>query len=116
MDLKEFVKESLIAVVEGVQAAQQDHPNDHRKGALIGNPEGLGHQSQEAGVIDFDVAVAVDDSNGSTRSAGAKIVVVGYTVLDAGARMKTEQPTSTSISTRLKCAVPVVWPGQPESK
>ncbi|MGM0782983.1 MAG: hypothetical protein ACQEUM_02600 [Pseudomonadota bacterium] len=111
MDLKDFVAQTLVQIVEGVTEAQQ-HIGEH---ALVSPviQSGQEHASNQgfistangyAQTVKFDVAVKA--SEGKVGKASGGIEVLSVSIGASGS--KTD--TSSSIS-RVQFAVPVVLPG-----
>jgi hypothetical protein len=112
MNLKEFVTQSLLQIMEGVQAAQ----GQVRGNALIVPPaRGTGKTVADGDVepwrhihkVEFDVAVTA--SSGSEAKAGAGLVVAAIG-LGAQALKSTE---NTAIS-RIRFEVPIAFPTSPD--
>ena len=120
MELKDFVKESLCQIAEGILEASKalDQTN------AIVNPENIivnSEQSQAYGrtrpsnghvqpndsrvveKVDFDVAVSVQE--GSTTNAGIKVAIMS---VGLGAGGKSE--ASSGYESRIKFSIPMVFP------
>lgn len=73
MDLKTFVAETLVQIVEGVQEAQR-RIEEGKSGAAI-NPHAISHNSEathgEAKPVEFDVAVVAGEE--TTENKGEKV-------------------------------------------
>ncbi|MBX3437790.1 MAG: hypothetical protein KF861_09885 [Planctomycetaceae bacterium] len=118
MQLQEFVAETLRQVIAGVAEAQKGAAEHD---AAI-NPRGTkNHYTLSAGaaatkqvktraksVIEFDVAVTTTDASNSEAGAGAMIAVLGI-------GMKRKEGVEQSMVSRVRFAVPVLLPAQPES-
>jgi hypothetical protein len=116
MDLETFVSESLQQIIRGVRGAQ-DHFAKNPIDAKI-NPRGItALERSEEGVkqphdlhtklpihqVEFDVAVTVSAS--SEGKGGVGIRVMGIAI--GGEKAST---TESSLVSRLKFSIPVVWP------
>jgi len=111
MELRDFVKETLIQIIEGVRAA---HSNLKQGGGKI-NPIqqffGEGTHSNtirdEGGqvihTVEFDVAITVKEDAGIKGGAG---IVVGPIAIGTRADVG-EQNTSTN---RIKFPIPITYP------
>lgn len=115
MDLKEFVTETLVSIVEGVKAAQERVNNSDvdafvNPGGLMRNTKGVADDAiwdnrtnNYARHVTFDVAVTAEDSS----SGGAKIkVLTGILGGDIGGGKSNK---NTAIS-RVQFIVPVLLP------
>lgn len=115
MDLKEFVSETLISIITGVNEAQQ---KAEEYGAHV-NPAGLMRHTSNisdnavwdnrtnvyAQPVSFDVAVTAED----TAQGGAKIKVFSG-ILDGG--LGAEKTNKNVVASRVQFMVPVLFPGQ----
>ncbi len=111
MELKDFIAQTLVEIVNGVSSAQQTLGAE---GQFI-NPEHAQHgDSQKKGVqfaygwspiesVDFDVAVTASDTAGT----GAKIGVTSG-IINASLGGKGEK--STESVNRIKFSIPVCYP------
>ncbi|HZP20372.1 MAG TPA: trypco2 family protein [Bauldia sp.] len=107
MDLREFVSQTLAAIIGGVADVQE---TDH--GKLVGqtfrfsldqNKDIRGliiHGSNNYAIVEFDVAV----SSSNSASGGAKVEVLS--VLSLGAKGDTTNTTAS----RIKFSVPIKLP------
>jgi hypothetical protein len=121
MDLKEFVKESIVQISKGIEEANAELKDSE---AMV-NPlyvtmnskdeQGYGRTKQRnpdyanpgaklIQKVDFDVAVSVEA--GEQGSAGAKLSIASIGI---GAEGKIE--SSNRSESRIKFSVPVVFPG-----
>jgi hypothetical protein len=100
MNLKDFVRSSLVQIVEGVQAAIEE-TKDSERGRI--NPSPTHKHHGDTSPVEFDVAVTVTDTVGAGGKAA--IAVVGFKI--GGGADSVYQHQSVS---RLKFAVPVAWP------
>ena len=106
MDLKEFIKETLISVCEAVKEAKEIKPgiaatprgDSKIATSMAGNPMTM---------IEFDIAVTVSEATSSNASAKAGISVMSMfkSDLDATQGNKAE---SSRIS-RIKMCIPVAF-------
>lgn len=111
MDLSEFVKQTLLQILDGVHAAQQEAPS---KGAEV-NPHlsasgefmsraGILHTGRDAAhLVQFDVALTVNEGTGTKGGIG---VFAGAINLGSAGESKTE---SSSVS-RIQFSVPIKLP------
>jgi hypothetical protein len=103
MELREFIKSSLIDILGGIQdAAAEIHANDEARGAV--NPLRK-EQIFSTQKVAFDIAVTA----ASEESKGAKGGVKVY-VIDAGIDGKSTKSHSTA--SRLQFSIPVSLPAQ----
>ncbi|HEB93978.1 MAG TPA: hypothetical protein ENI94_11050 [Gammaproteobacteria bacterium] len=113
MDLKEFVTETLVSIVEGVKAAQERVNNNDafvNPGGLMRNTKSVddnaiwdNRTNNYARYVTFDVAVTAEDSS----SGGAKIKVLpGILGGDVGG----EKGNKNTIASRVQFTVPVLLP------
>lgn len=110
MNLQDFIRETLIQIINGVKDAQEIIGES---GAAI-NPIGLSRMRDQLGgrgyhsgavteAVEFDVAVTVTEGESTKKGAGAFISVVAL-----GAQKQTEAHSS-SVS-RVKFSVPALLP------
>lgn len=123
MDLKDFVSQTLISIVEGVRESQEAAKEN---GAFI-NPGGLmrntgnisdnsiwdNRTNNYAQHVTFDVAVTAEDSS----TGGAKVkVLAGILGGDVGG----EKGNKNSVASRVQFTVPVLLPshdvGDPKAR
>lgn len=108
MELKDFIKEAIENIIEGVVAAQESIKN---KGALI-NPQQV--QFREAGqwnnhnsgmprFVEFDVGLTSANKTGSTEGIG---VFLGSINLGK----KNQEGSEHTAITRIKFSIPLVLP------
>ncbi len=103
MELREFVKQTLLQVVQGVSDAQEGlSPTARAKNARI-TPEGFRSARQ---LVEFDVVVSTTDAESEKAGAG---IFVGPFALGA----KGEDARATSNVSRIKFQVPVALPTTP---
>lgn len=116
MELKSFVKETLIQIVQGVKEAQ-DQSIDF--GAII-NPKGFFTEKEtikwlperinsgnwrEGQVVDFDVSIAISETDEARGGLG---IQVASAVIGIGVSGKSEEQNSTI--SRLKFSIPLFLP------
>lgn len=120
MELRDFIKESLIQIVQGVADAQSSLIGNNCLGSV--SPEIRNSRStlESSGAlltaegalvqtVEFDVSVAATEGTGTKGSIG---VVVG--ILGLGSQGQSSQ--SSSNTSRLKFSVPISLPIHPSSK
>ena len=109
MELRDFVKEVLTQIVDGVRDAQQ--PNG---GAFVVPAGDGGHKYAEhprfassarikSTIVDFDVAITAEDSDKAGAKAGVKVFSVQF-----GAEGEIASKNSTV--SRVQFAVPLLLP------
>ncbi len=111
MELQNFIKSTLISIVEGVSNAQ-DYVKDKEelKGTYIRPNDG--HFDGKRGIIrevDFDVAVHA--SGGSTTEKN-----VGIIVASLGLGRKDNKKEENSSVSRIKFSIPILFKHQSNSK
>ena len=105
MDIKNFIKESLIQIAEGVKEAQQ-HMLDNKVGAVV-NKLGVASGGKH---VEFDLGVTV--SQGESHGGSGKIDIVG--MLKIGGGIETTGANQTV--SRIKFSVPIELPTQEGDK
>jgi hypothetical protein len=111
MDLKDFVSQTLIQIVEGVRTAQKELDGHGVKFSpdIYGNAESLAHGflllrgGQVGQIVHFDVALTAMSGTGTKGGIG---VVAGIFNLGSAGESKAE---TTNVS-RVKFAVPMHLP------
>jgi len=113
MDLKEFVSETLVSIVEGVKEAQdrtQELDSFVNPGGLMRNVQNVADNqvwdnrtNNFAQQVTFDVAVTAEDSS----KGGAKIKVLSGIL---GGDIGGEKGNKNSIASRVQFTVPVLLP------
>ena len=113
MDLKEFVKETLIQISSGVKEAQ----DEVRKIGGVVNPATLSSTNVSGAyfstiddmhhvfLVDFDVAVAVSENTGT--NAQAKLNVATFISLGAGGQSANASATTNRLSFKVPLAFPL---------
>lgn len=97
MELKQFIKEALLAIVNGVEEANLSH----ERFKIIGvkrNSDGT-----DGNNVDFDVSVIVEDK--SSGKVGGKARTNLLNVVSAGVESNLDQSTSNQNVHRLKFQV-----------
>jgi hypothetical protein len=114
--LKDFVKESLLQIIEGVVDAQTEV--DKLRAKI--NPTNISFYSRstpttkvvEDGnipqMIEFDIGVTISDKKATEGKVGIALVIVRLD-LSAGGRSSSEN----IVVNRIKFQVPILFPGQP---
>lgn len=97
MILKEFIKEALLSVVEGVEEAN----SKHERFRIIGFKRN--DTSVDGSYVDFDVLVVVDEK--SSGKAGGKVGANLLNVLSADLKSGMDQSSSHQDVHRLKFRV-----------
>lgn len=109
MELKEFVKETLLQIIQGVKEAQEEAP---KFGAAVNPGEIVGSNLQLASVngegctvqnIEFEVGLTT--SNAETAKSGIGVMLGG---IGAGTNKSANEQQSSA--TKIKFTVPLVLP------
>lgn len=111
MNLRDFIREALVEIVAGVDAARSEVA---KHGSLAGSDQIHGH-TQEAGIlndaqgrtvsmVEFDIALANADSKDTKGGIGVFLGSVGL-----GSQGASHGETSSH--SRIKFSVPLVLPG-----
>ncbi|WP_157647239.1 hypothetical protein [Burkholderia ubonensis] len=109
MNLSEFVREVLVEVVSGIRNAQQteggafivpsgDGGHDYAKNARFSSSARL-----KSTIVDFDIALTVEDSAKAGGSGGLKVWGIGANI--AGERSSKD----TTVS-RIQFSIPILLP------
>jgi len=114
MNLKDFVKETLVQISVGVQESIEAV----RESGGYANPAALGNvknddtshfgsmgEGQNVFLVDFDVAVTVDDS--SEVSGGGKLKVAGILSVGGEAGSNSKSSSTNRVSFKIPLALPV---------
>lgn len=123
MDLKDFVSQTLVSIIEGVKEAQEHaKENDSfvNPGGLMRNTSNVGDNSlwdnrtnNYAQQVTFDVAVSAEDSS----TGGAKVKVLAGII---GGDVGGEKGNKNSVASRVQFTVPVLLPahdvGDPKAR
>mgnify|MGYP000261649621 CR=1 FL=1 len=118
MDLKDFIRESLVQISQGIEEANEALKNS---AAEVNPPKFIAHtgESQAYGrvsatadenkplvhLVDFDVAIQAQQ--GSEAGGGLKLSIASIGV---GADAKTKDSHSTE--SRLKFGIPMIYPSK----
>ena len=105
MELREFVANTLSAILDGVEDAIRDAPKD-RKGKIAPIVEGEEDYLKAPRPIEFDLAILCEHDKGSA-SGKARIKVLPY---EAGS--ETAKTSESSVGSRIKFRVPIIYGGQ----
>jgi hypothetical protein len=115
MDLEQFVSISLAQIIRGIAKAQADAESTNawinpvgvsmspERGPKVPGGTGPYSPSVYARDVEFDVALTVADSKTGEAKAGLRVWAV-----EIGGKGKTA--TENSAVSRIKFAVPVLWP------
>jgi hypothetical protein len=110
MDLKEFVRESLIEITAGIKEAQGPV---REAGGYVNPPVTVSTKAdlyfgdflgRHVFLVDFDVALVVNEGTGT--SAEAKLKVASFLSLGASGNSNESQQTTSRIKFRVPLAVP----------
>jgi hypothetical protein len=113
MELKEFIEETLIQVVEGVKSAQEKAEKSGAcispKGMRTGDSQryisvGVGNVSIPLTQIDFEIGLT--STEGEKGKSGIGVFLGGIGIGGQG-----ETNTKNVSVTNIKFSVPVLWPG-----
>lgn len=85
MELKDFIKNALVGIVEGVDEANESHDRFR----MFGFTSHLSGVSGE--VVEFDVSVVVDETKEGSKKAGAGIKVINLFTGDISAEDKKKE-------------------------
>lgn len=113
MELKEFVKEALTQIVEGVQESQdkiREHGGYVNPSIRIGKGSGQSHVSslsdgQNIYTVDFNIAISVSENTGS--KADGKLTVASVLSLGGGTSSSESNSTLSKIAFKIPLALPV---------
>ncbi|TXG94011.1 MAG: hypothetical protein E6R09_18180 [Rhodocyclaceae bacterium] len=109
MNLDEFIKEVLSQIISGVRGAQE------RDGGALVVPDGDGGHDYakhtrvsssariKSTIVDFDIALTVEDSTKGTGGGGLK-------VFGMGANVQGELSSKDTTVSRIQFAVPILLP------
>jgi len=86
MELKDFVKETLINIVEGIKEANEKYKNKFTIAGSYYKP-GLIEKGDEGDFVDFDVSVTIDEKNDDETKKGI-IIVIGNLLAGYGDNKK----------------------------
>ena len=115
MNLKDFVAESLVQIVGGVVAAQEQLKGTRARvnplmrvtsdESSIGTAEGDGGQPVYA--VEFDVVVTAAEGTGTKGGIGVAVGIVGL-----GSQGQSESKSGQE--SRIKFKIPLLLPSQPK--
>jgi hypothetical protein len=113
MDLKEFVKETLVQITAGVREAQEAVQllGGVANPATLTRSDGAGSyfatidDMHHVFLVDFDVAVSVTENAGT--SAGAKLNVATLLTLSAGGQSGNVSAATNRLSFKVPLALPL---------
>ncbi|MGI9012859.1 MAG: hypothetical protein ACR2GY_01255 [Phycisphaerales bacterium] len=115
MNLKDFVAQTLVQIAEGVTKAAK---GAGESGAIV-NPEISVHSMADPGMtsrkrpknqlIEFDLAVTVDNSSSAKAGAGLRVFGIGATADGATA-------SATQHVSRVRFSVPMALPVHDDGK
>jgi hypothetical protein len=109
MNLDEFVKEVLTQIVSGIQSAQEveggafivpsgDGGHDYAKHPRVSSSARI-----KSTIVDFDIALTVEDSSKGAGGGGLKVFGIG-------ANVQGELSTKDTTVSRIQFAVPILLP------
>ena len=113
MELKDFVRETLVQVVSGIEEAQTEvrdcggFVNPAHRANVKGSDEshfGVIGTGQNIFLVDFDVAVTVIEESGT--EAKAKLNVASLLTLGAGGESSQSSSATNKISFKVPLALP----------
>lgn len=113
MDIKDFVENTLLQIVQGVNSANEQLKDS---GAIISSKdvrplrEGTTYNTRTGdlvNLIEFDIAVTVNEKD--TANGGAGIKIVGISI---GGSLQNE--TSNQSISRIKFSIPLTLPSNPK--
>ena len=105
MELREFVAETLAAILDGVEDAIHTAP-EHRQGKIAPVIEGLEDWSKAILPVEFDVAVTEADKASAGGKGGIKLLPA---VEIGGEGSKAWERSTVS---RIKFSVPIIYGAQ----
>ncbi|MEO0415368.1 MAG: hypothetical protein AAF226_10500 [Verrucomicrobiota bacterium] len=104
MELREFIKQSLLDIIGGVEDAQQEAPKGTiAPNEITRNMAAVQHRVSHLQPVDFQVAVTVDES----AKVGAKIGVLSGIF---GASVAGDESEAKQSGTTLKFTIPIHLP------
>jgi len=114
MDLKDFVKETLVQISKGVQESIEavresgGYTNPAAGGGVKNDNSsyfGSMGEGQNVFLVDFDVAVTVDEN--SEASGGGKLKVAGIFSVGGDAGISSKSSSTNRVSFKIPLALPV---------
>lgn len=114
MELKEFIKETLVQIAEGVEAAQTEvrdcggfvnpaHRNDPKN--IFETHFGVLGNGQNIFLVDFDISVTVIEETGA--DAKAKLQVASFFKVGAGIESSSSNSATNRVSFKVPLGLPV---------
>lgn len=114
MELKDFIQQTLLQIIQGVSSAQHDpsvgvakiNPTEHMRGGdkLLDNSlYSVGQHLQLAQMVEFDVAVTAEEGKGTKGGVGIMVGTIGL-----GAQGQSEARNTTE--NRIKFKIPLMLP------
>lgn len=104
MDLRTFIKQALLDIVEGVKDAQGATPEGTVvPGGFNRSFDNVAHGVSEIQAIDFTVTVTIDEKKGRQAKLGVMSAIVG-------AGMASDVNNSSAQSSVLKFKIPIQMP------
>jgi len=106
MDIKEFIKNTLVELVEAVNEANEEvhkkYPNNNKIGTITHHNDSPLVRSGDFYYIvrDCELDIAVSATKSSSKEGGAKIAVI-----DIGADKKVEEKNAS----RVKISIPIAF-------
>lgn len=111
MDVKEFTKQTLLQIVEGVQEANEvmESSGAYVTNEALYNSKGATLSAKRLNVveIDFDVAITTTDTEGSNGGAGIKVA----SFMNIGGNMESKSENQTI--SRIRYTLPLVIKKKP---
>jgi hypothetical protein len=114
MELKEYIKETLVQISEGIEAAQTEVRDcggfvnpAHRTSVKTSDPSHFGavENGQNIFLVDFDVSISVIEGSGT--DAHAKLKVASLISLGAGGKSSQSSNSTNRISFKVPLGLPV---------
>ena len=121
MELKDFIRATIVDISNGIRAAQDDlkdstaiiAPRTYENGSIL---ETESESLPKASMMTFDIDLEVDESHEQNQQSGSlSLNVVGFAVSgssNGGDKDRTGQRSTTHIS----FSVPVVWPADEKQR
>lgn len=109
MKLDEFVKEVLTEIVSGIRSAQESEggafiaPSGDGGHEYANHPRVSSSARLKSTIVDFDIALTVEESSKSSGSGGVKVVGIG-------ANMQGESSSKDTKVSRIQFAIPILLP------
>ncbi len=109
MKLSEFIEEVLSEIVSGIRAAQSGDggafivPSGDGGHAYANHPRISASARLKSTIVDFDIALTVEDSSKGAGSGGLKVFGIG-------AKLQGELQSKDTTVSRIQFAVPLLLP------